>query len=656
MSPKRKHRPSDRRFPYGGMLLAFIVLLRAVPCGAGLTLEKTASSARIFGDHFRMIVDGQYGGTVSEIQLYDGSLWHELFPGPDRGFPALSLQDGGKEYRLALDTSASLHGLRETGGDIQCSVEAAPRAEDGTVFPWRVRLEYLICPEGAVFVNVLLTLPVGAEASGEIALHFDVNETLRHFVRFRDENVAKQGNGFPSARVAFGANTAKSFTNEVEVFVEHKRPVSGEAVFQREGDGRFCWRLGQNGATLKGPFEYRNAFALGCGAAVNGPPKSTVVGQRVFHWVNWLDLEHWYPTEAQIDKMVEANATMLILHMEWMRQRGSNGNPHADYREARNHEEMVKALAYAHQKGLRMGLYMRGIEPYALDSGFFETYCRRDWDGLYVDWHGPTAVSWHESQYDPEIILGDTHYSPNGTHVPAKDYFMFTRRLRDLVGEKGFLIGHQGSFNSGILANLCFDAYLPGETGSDRLMFSDIVEAGYKGMLGGSVCMPWTLDLPAYRNAEGTAKMAAWGVYPHLVMGMKAEHGEGYTFSLEADGPEYAFIMPYWRLLSYMDVEKAEAFNLPGQNRVVLKASDPNVQGVVYRTADAWLVIVANLGTFPVTATLTLDPEALGMSGEYQLTRINAETGAEHAEGTILDCMSTSMLPPWGLEGFRITP
>ncbi len=168
--------------------------------------------------------------------------------------------------------------------------------------------------------------------------------------------------------------------------------------------------------------------------------------------------------------------------------------------------------------------------------------------------------------------------------------------------------------------------------------------------------MPWTLDLPAYRNAEGTAKMAAWGVYPHLVMGMKAEHGEGYTFSLEADGPEYAFIMPYWRLLSYMDVEKAEAFNLPGQNRVVLKASDPNVQGVVYRTADAWLVIVANLGTFPVTATLTLDPEALGMSGEYQLTRINAETGAEHAEGTILDCMSTSMLPPWGLEGFRITP
>ncbi len=655
MRPKRRAWPPDGRHPYGGILLAFIVLLLALPCGAEMTLEKTASSVRIIGSHFRLAIDAHYGGTVSGLQLYDGNLWHELFSGPDRGFPALSVQDNGKEYRLALDTGAILSGLRETGKDIQCSAEAALRAEDGAVSPWRVRLDYLICPEGAVFVEAILALAAGAEASGEVTIRFDVNDTLRRFVRFRDENVAKQGNGFPSARVAFGANPDKSFTNEVEVFVEHKRPISGEAVFQREGDGRFCWRLGQNGATLKGPLEYRNAFALGCGAAVNGPPKSNVVGQRVFHWVNWLDLEHWYPTDAQIDKMVATNASMLILHMEWMRQRGSNGNPHADYREARNHAEMVRALEYAHQKGLRVGLYMRGIEPYALETGFFEKYCTRDGDGLYVDWHGPTAVSWHESQCGPDNLLGDAHYTPDGTHVPAKAYFLFTRRLRDLVGEKGFLIGHQGSFNSGILANLCFDAYLPGETGSDRLMFSDIAEAGYKGMTGGCVCMPWTLDLPAYRNAEGAAKMAAWGVYPHLVMGMKAEHGEGFTFSLEADGPEYAFIMPYWRLLSLMDVEKAAVFNLPGQNRVVLKASDPNVQGTVYRAEDTWLILVANLGTFPVTATLTLDPEALGMFGEYQLTRINSETGAEHAEGTIRNCVSTSILPPWGLEGVRIT-
>ncbi len=638
-------------------LIAVTVLILAVTATAGaMTLKESGASATIHGDQFRLVVDRERGGTISEMQLYDGSLWHELFPGPDYGFPSLSVQDSGKDYRLALDTSATLSGFGKTGGDIHFSSEASLYAQDGTVSPWHVRLDYLICPEGAIFVDVLLTLPSGVEASGEIALHFDVNETLRHFVRFRDENVAKQGNGFPSARVAFGANPAKSFTNEVEIFVEHKRPLSGDALFHKEGNGRFCWQLGTHRTTLKGPFEYRNAFALGCGAAVNGPPRNNVVGQRVFHWVNWLDLEHSYPTEAQIDKMVEVKATMLILHMEWMRQRGSNGNPHADYREARNHEEMVKALAYAHQKGLRMGLYMRGIEPYALDSGFFETYCRRDWDGLYVDWHGPTAVSWHESQYDPEIILGDTHYSPNGTHVPAKDYFMFTRHLRDLVGEKGFLIGHQGSFNSGILANLCFDAYLPGETGSDRLMFSDIVEAGYKGMLGGCVCMPWTLDLPAYRNAEGAAKMAAWGIYPHLVMGMKAEHGEGYTFSLEADGPEYAFIMPYWRLLAHLGVESAVAFNLPGQNGDVLKASKSPVQGIVYRAADAWLIIVANLGSSPVTAAFTLDREALGITGEYQVARIDAETGAARVEGMLQDSFSTSLLPPWGLEGFKLTP
>ncbi len=656
MKPKQRRRLPDRSLKPAGRVIAVFVFLYTVSCGAELILDKTASSAAITGEHFRLIIDGHQGGTVSEMQLYDGSLWHELFPGPGCGFPAVSLQDSGKEYRLASDSDAMLSNLHGNGQDIMCSVESALRAEDGTVSPWRVRLAYLICTEGAIFVDFLLTLHAGAEASGDVALHFDVNDAIRHLARFRDENVAKQGNGFPSARIAFGANPDKSFTNEVEVFVEHKRPVSGQTEFTREGGSRFCWRLGKNAAVVKGPFEYTNAFALGCGAGCNGTSKSNVVGQRVFHWVNWLDLEHWYPTSAQIDKMTAMNATMLILHMEWMHLRGSNGNPHADYREARNHEEMVQALDYAHRKGLRVGLYMRGIEPYALEAGFFEKYCTRDRDGLYVDWHGPTAVSWHESQCEPEKLLGDVHYRTDGTHVPAKDYFLFTRRLRERVGPEGFLIGHQGSFNSGILTNLCFDAYLPGETGSDRLMFSDIAEAGYKGMLGGGVCMPWTLDLPAYRNAEGAAKMAAWGVYPHLVMGMKAEHGEGVTFSLEADAPEYAFIMPYWRLLSHLDVDQAVAFNLPGQSQVALKTSDQNIQSMIYRTQDEFLIIVANLGPSPLTAILTPDRERLGMSGAYQVTRINAETGDLRQEGAGGDSFSTSLLPPWGMEGFKLTP
>lgn len=637
------------------VLVCAALLSYTLPCGAGLVLERHDNRLQVQGGHFRLVLDGRFGGTLSSIHLYDGSQWNETVASADRGFPALAVRQGEKEYRLGLDRNAEFTEVRQTDGDVRCTAVAGLCAPDGTVSPWRVRLDYTICPEGAVFVNFVLSLPEGVAGPAGLEIRFEGSDFIRQCARFRDENVSMQGNGFPSARIAFGANPDRSFTNEMEVFVEHKRPVAGQAAFEKTGAGCFMWRLGGGAGDLTGPVEYGNALALGLGAAISGRPRSNVIGQRVFHWVNWLDLERWYPTREQMDKMAAANATMLILHMEWMKQRGSNGKPHAEYSVSRNHEEILRTLEYAHEKGLRVGLYMRGVEPYALEAGFFGKYCRRDWDGLYVDWHGPTATSWHESRYGPEAHLADAHFSADGTHVPARAYFEFTRKLRDLVGPGGFLIGHQGSFNSGILANLCFDAYLPGETGSDRLMFSDLAEAGYEGMSGGSVCMPWTLDLPAYRNAEGAAKMAAWGAYPHLVMGMRDEHTKGLTFPLEADAPEYAFILPYWRLLTRIDLEKAKVFNLPGQNQAVLKASNPAIQGVVYRSENRFLVIVANLGNATASAELTLDEQLLGMSGEHQVTRIEPGSGAEYVEGVFQGRLVTGNLSPWGLAGFHLT-
>lgn len=626
------------------------------PGEAMLIVEKMATSISVRSEHFRLSLDQRYGGTISSFQLFDGSRWNELFDSPERGFPDLIFQNGEQEFRISLDSEATLSEPETIGRDIHVTVDAVLRSPDGEMLSWRVRLNYTICPEGAVFVDFVLTLPAGISGPSDLSVRFDVGDAVRQFPRFRDDNLAKQGNSFPSARVAFGADSDHSFTNEVEVFVEHKRPLSGQSAFRHDNHGHFWWRLSKGAASVEGPVEYANTLSLGVGAAVDGLLKSNVIGQRVFHWVNWLDLEHWYPTNEQIDKMAEAGATMLILHMEWMRQRGSNGKPHADYREARDPEAMRSAIAYAHEKGLKVGLYMRGIEPYALDTDFFEQYCTRDRDGLYMDWHGPAAISWHETMNTPEDALGDSHYTTDGSLAPAKAYFQFTRRLREIVGPQGFLIGHQGSFNSGVFANLCFDAYLPGETGSDRRMFSDIAEAGYKGMTGGSVCMPWTLDLPAYRNAEGAAKMAAWGFYPHLVMGLPSEHEEGLVFNLEADAPEYAFIRPYWRLLSSIDMEKAQVYNLPGVNRAALSTSNPSVQGVVYKAEDMTLVIAANLGAVPVAATLELDTDFLGMAGEYRVRRINASTGEAQSTGVTERKILTSVLAPWGLEGFLLSP
>jgi hypothetical protein len=488
------------------------------------------------------------------------------------------------------------------------------------------------------------------------ALSFSVPKELQESPQYRTQNVALEAEGFRSARVAFGKSPEKSFTNEIEMMVEYKDALAGAADFKEE-PGKWTWVLGSDEDGFDAPLRYHNRVAIGLGAAVNGKPKSNVVGQRVYHWVNWLDLENWYPTEEQIDKMVANHGTMLILHHEYMLQRGSNGYPHADYAVMRDHDAMVRSIDYARQKGLRVGLYMRGVEMYALDAEFFQKYCKRNWDGIYTDWHGPIAVSWHEMKYAPEEKLGDAHFREDGSHVPARAYFLFTKNQREIVGPDGFLIGHQGSFNSGVFANLCYDAYLPGETGSDRHMFSSRDEAAYKGMTGGCVCMPWTLDLPAYRNAEGAAKMAAWGYYPHLVMGIESRwSNENVTFTLDPDDALYDFVEPYWNVLAHIDAEKASVHNLPSQAVTAVESSNPDFQSVVYRQeGDVYLLVTANLGEETGSAELSLVADVLEMEGKYKVTRIDTATGAAKPAGTSDGSVKVAGVRQWGIEGYLFT-
>ena len=638
------------------LLITLLTALAAPPLArAGLTLERGPNAVKAKGDHFAITIDMTRGGEISELLLHDGSQWNSVLGDGGATFPGLTFSTADEHYALANDTEGKLVSADATPEKVVCKVSAVPRSGNAEASPWEITTTYEVYAEGAVFIDLDCRLNEGEFALSHADVSFPLHESLRQSAKYRDQNVSTATGGFSSARVAFGKNAARNFTNEIEIIVERKQAMAGAVGFEKE-DGRFTWTLGGGGAKVTAPCQYQNRIALGLGAAVTGKPKSNVIGQRVYHWVNWLDTENWYPTGEQIDRMAANGATMLILHHEWMLQRGSNGNPHADYAVVRNHEDMAPMIEYAHGKGLRVGLYMRGVEMYALETGFFPKHCKRNWDGIYVDWHGPGAVSWHENRYDPETQLGDSHFSEDGTYVPAREYFLFTKKLRHIVGPGGFLIGHQGSFNSGVFANLCFDAYLPGETGSDREMFSDLDEAAYKGMLGGGVCMPWTLDLPRYRNAEGAAKMAAWGFYPHIVMGIKARHTKDLVFPLDPDDPLYAFVLPYWRILANIDVEKATVHNLPSQNVVAATSSNPDFHSVVYKAGgETYLLITANLGSTPSSTELALDTKLLGMSGEYEVERIDPATGEAHPSGKSAGTITTAELPQWGIEGFKLT-
>ena len=634
------------------VLLGFAVVAYSVPFG-DLNLRKEGARVIVGGAHFELVFDCGRGGEMTGLRLWDGSQWNEVLGSENATYPRLKLADREAEYFLVHDRSARLKNLKREKGRIGFEVEGVPKTVEGKSSPWSIRVRYDIYGEGAVFAEVEYDLRAGEFLLADSSIAFPVNERILAAAkcRFADRTL-NYGQGMPwafrSARLAFGVNPERSFTNEIEVIVQEKKAMVG-AVDERQEKGKYVWVLGGGDARLSAPYQYRNLLAMGLGAAAVGRPKSTMVGQRVFHWVNELDKrpERWYPTDRQIDKMRENFGTTLILHQHWMGQGGSNGFPHADYRTPRDGEGLRRTVARTHKNGMRAAVYMRGIEDYGLRARFFETYLKRDRDGIYVDWHGAYCRSYHEHKYRPDAALGDTHFSADGSYLPVKEYFLFTRKLRSIVGPGGFLIGHQGGLNSGILGNIGFDAYLPGEAGSDHDMFARQDEAVYKGMMAAGVSMPWTLDAPAFRTPEAVAKMAVWGFYTHIVMGDRG------SLSLEANDGSYAYILPYWRILSVVDAAKAQEFHSPAQNANAVVSSNPEFHSIVYKDGNrGYLLITANLGADEGSARLKLETRLLGMIGSYRLWRVDPRTGIREPAGSSSGEVDTGNRKQWEIAGF----
>jgi hypothetical protein len=307
-----------------------------------------------------------------------------------------------------------------------------------------------------------------------------------------------------------------------------------------------------------------------------------------------------------------------------------------------------------------VGLYNRGIERYALDS--FKKYLKRDWDGVYIDWHGAHMIALHESKNKPDPAFDDPHFSSDGSCLPAREYFLYIKKLRSVVGPKGFLIGHQAIGNTGILSNLAMDAYLCGEARVDHDMLKDTDTAVYKGMLGGGVCMPWPIDSPDMcTSPEGIAKMAALGLYPHAILAYQRP-GKKTLYPADPDAPANAWVLPYWRVLAAVDAERCTVYNSAAVNLVAATSSNASVSCLVYKEAgkqpgeDAYLIVAANLGQKPTSAAIVLEPKVLGMAGTYAVSRVDSQTGEMSPSGTATTTLTTGDLAPWQIEGMKLTP
>ena len=641
------------------MLLAFVI-----PCqtqSAPLSTARDGGQITVTGEHFRLTVDAARGGEIASVELFDGSMWNRVLGGDGRTCPRVSISDQRREYLLNNAADGKLEQVETSPEVTRLRTTARPRAADGTVSAWTVSLGYEVYAEGVVSIDLEYQLEQEtALSAASVSLALEAG--IAGAAKYRQEAFRyKTLPALPSARVAFGINPLRSYTNEIQAVLEYNRPIAGKTALAEEA-GRFTWTLADGQTPVKTPFRYHNRLTLGLGAGVTGKSRTNVVAQRVYHWINFTnqqDTATWYPSNEQLDKMAAHGGTMLILHQHWMLEGGSNGNPHAVYSVARDDASLRRMVDYAHGKRMRVGLYRRGIERYSVDEPLFGKYLQRNRDGFYVDWHGPHCVAIHEDRYRPNPAVNDSHYCENGSYIAAREYFLFTRRLREIVGPEGFLIGHQGIGNSGVLANLAFDGYLPGEAGSDHAMFADRDAAVYRGMMGGGVTMPWPLDSPVFSSAEGLAKMAAWGMYPHVGLGYERRRDKTF-FTLDADDEVNQFALPYWRVLQSIDGNRAVVYNLPSVNQIAATFSNRDFEGLVYRErregGDRYLLVVANLGKTPGHTTVQLATDVLGMKGEYRVLRIDSQTGEATPHGTSSGVVAARELPRWGIEAYRFDP
>ncbi|WP_146682805.1 hypothetical protein [Limihaloglobus sulfuriphilus] len=649
------------------ILLAVTFFLSAVHAvnyaPVGVSVANDENEIQLSGAHFRAVIDLEKGGLISSLGMFDGLKWNPVIDDSVKAFPYLSFTAEDKSYALS---DAELLDINKHDGDVFVTLISRFADQHKMFGPLKCRLVYQFCPEGAVFVDFYVECLEETFSFDKASICFEVTEKVVNADYFRNENIAKEKliMARPSARIAFGQSPAISFTNEVEVVVQDGRNIAGEPGFINKG-GSYKWILSQSKTRLVSPGVYHNTAAMGLGAGIKSTQKSSVIGQRIYHWINfasqpgaimraveermpemtrgealdllkelsgkgakyWVsndpdkmnevldaiqenakdcdrikalailnaitDQESWYPSNKEIDLMAQNYGSILLLHHEWMQNRGSNGNPHADYSIPRDEKELVRMIKHAHSRGIKVGLYMRGVEDYALSTMFFEKYLTKDYDGIYADWHGFTGRAVHEYLQPVEVEVHDMHYSPDGTYLPAKQYMQFTRKLRNIVGDKGFLIGHQGSMNTGVLSNLGWDADTPGEAGPTRDMFSgDVHEAVYDGFLAGNVVTPWPEESADFRSPMGAAKMAGWGFFPQILMGFNSSDGTE-LFSRRADASNNQWVWPYWEILSKYDWDNAEILNSPSDARRVFKCNNSSISVIGYKFTDGRILVIA---------------------------------------------------------------
>jgi hypothetical protein len=424
-----------------------------------------------------------------------------------------------------------------------------------------------------------------------------------------------------------GWDESRYFSNRFEMIIEDSTSFGGNMLLptrtvageQKNGDYHVSWKLCENSSKeLVGPFLYRNKWGLFCGTArtesgaqADPARRNNAMGSRICHMMypyvregsDWpwcsiplrqvfyqdVQISKGNPAISRVDEGGRLGANYLILHQFWMRNGGSNGEPMADYK-VFDPKWFKATIARARRYGMRVGVYMRGIEHYSLYSDFFEKYLKRNWDGLYIDWATPFGFGYTKS---------------SNKHSSIYNYFMFTRALRNRVGPRGFLIGHTVMQTHASYAT--FDATLTGEFSVMHagLLTNPEISAAYAGLSSCGVHL--IAGNAPDRQVFSSQRSAGFGA------------GLGYSHHpfLEPNKPFKncnAYVQPLWDMFSALGSEPVRQFNPSVGTEHFALWSNEALHPLAYRAANGkTLIMVTNLSEKPVSGSVLIDLPAMGL-------------------------------------------
>lgn len=385
-----------------------------------------------------------------------------------------------------------------------------------------------------------------------------------------------------------------------EVFVEghstlSKNPEHASTEITWEGEtAKVAWNFQTEEASCgERPWQWRNRWGL---LLAGAPTQRNLPPLRMYHY---FDNYERYPSEALIARIADSGADVLILHENWRLDTQNGGIPY-------DHDAFKQVVDSAHDKGVRIALYIRGNEDsaYSGSCAWFDELLEKNSDGLYMDYGGPIHV----------IETPTENFQ--GGRMKLREHHQNIRNVRKRVGRDGIFFSHTGPCFSALgMTNGGVDGYVSGE-GERGLMLENREFHEYFSGAYATTGSMWTAAFPEYGSARMIPFMAATGQFPHAPLGVQFENSS--LAHPQSPGLNDVYLRPLWKLWGLFKKEsRITIFNDYNSENVFLeKSSETGAYLMVSEDARKALLIVSNFNESASSSHLKIDWSQTGFEIE----------------------------------------